>query len=270
MRDSKALLFARVGHIESNSSVEESRETQLRALRAYAIEHGLTVADEIRNSGVDPSQGLSEITVYLRNHPEARTFVTQCPDRLARDLSKLALIEALVEDLNVEIHFVEQAQILRKAPGSLDRCARRIFALLDNKYIKQLREQVADGQTRRAESGQYPGRPPYGYTMEHKTIARHPVNAGIVQHIYVRYGSGQISLRRLRRELSRVTGKRMSLARLLKILTNTFYIGVFVWCGRKYSGNHPRLVDIDSYECVQRMLAKSASNQHRKSKRAES
>jgi site-specific DNA recombinase len=134
----------------------------------------------------------------------------------------------------------------------------------------RVREKIANGQARKAESGQYPGHPPYGYTMEHKTIVRHPVNAEIVQHIYVRYGSGQTSLRHLRLELSRETGKRMSLASLRKILTNTFYIGVFVWCGRKYAGNHPRLVDIDSYEFVQRLLAKSAANQHRTSKRAES
>jgi len=269
MRNCKALLFARVGYIESNSSVDESLETQLLALRAYAIEHGLTVAEEIRNSGVASSQSLSEITSYLRNHPEVRTVVTKCSDRLARDLSKFVLIEALVEDLDIEIHFLEQPQILRKKPNSPDRFIQRIFTLFDNKYIEQLREQVAKGQTRRAESGQFPGRPPYGYTTEHKTIVKHPVNANIVQHIYERIGSGQITLRGLRRELNRMTGTRMSLSKLLKILTSCFYLGEFVWRGRKYSGNHPRLVDVDTYERVQRMLANNTGNQHGKGKRTE-
>ncbi len=269
MQTPKALLFARVGPSETCRSAD-GLEAQLHVLRAYAAEHGLTVAEEIRVAGVASCQRLSTIESYLRNHPEVRIVVTRCTSRLFRNMYYFVVLENLVEELDIEIHLVEEGQVLRKSSGSQDRLGHGIFAPLARDYILHQSEAVVKGQTRRAESGQFPGRPPYGYTMEHKAIVRHPVNAVIVQHIYERFGSGQITLRGLRRELTRMTGKRMSLTNLLKILTSRFYLGEFMWRGRKYSGNHPRLVDADTYERVQRMLADNTGNQHGEGEKTES
>jgi site-specific DNA recombinase len=85
------------------------------------------------------------------------------------------------------------------------------------------------------------------------------VRAPFIRSAFDRYATGTFSFTRLREALTAegyrgFHGRRISLSRVQRILTNPFYYGVFVLSGEMHEGSHPPLVTKALFDRVQGVM----------------
>jgi DNA invertase Pin-like site-specific DNA recombinase len=253
-----AITYSRVSSKDQEKGF--SLESQTRTARQYAASKDFQILKEFTIRESARKQGrkhFNEMVAFLRQHPEVRVLIVEKTDRLSRNLHDFVAIEDLVEELGIEIHLVKEGQVLRKSARSQDRLVQGIFALLARNYIQNMLEEIVKGQTIKAEKGQYPGRAPLGYRhdREHRTIVADPMRSSTIRLIFDLYASGSFTIKTLRQAIIDRTGERISKSYLHHILTSRFYTGVFRWRGRQYSGTHPKLIDLQTFDHVQGIVA---------------
>ena len=249
-----AVLYARVS---SREQQEEgySIEAQVKLLRTVALEKGFQIAREfidVESAKTTGRKLFSEMVDYLKSNRSCRMLLVEKTDRLYRNFRDAVTLE----DLDVEIHFVKESQVISKNSKSQVKLMHDIRLAIARNYSENLREEVKKGMSEKASQGTYPGRPPFGYRNNTATrsIEIHPEKSLIAQHVFEMYASGRYSLLELSKELRHVRGTCISKTNLHKMLTNPFYIGRFEWSGQTYQGTHPSLISHDLYVQAQSVL----------------
>ena len=106
----KAVLYARV------SSREQEQEgysipAQLKLLRDYASKNGLGISKEfvdIETAKMTGRKAFGEMVDFLRRSKNSRIVLVEKTDRLYRNFRDAVTLE----DLEAEIHFVKENQVL--------------------------------------------------------------------------------------------------------------------------------------------------------------
>ena len=115
----------------------------------------------------------------------------------------------------------------------------------------------------KAEQGSFPGTAPLGYrhNKEKRTIEVDEERAPLIRWMFEQYATGRFSLRDLEVMLAQKgvrnrRGNRLHRSSIALLLKNPFYIGDFLWTGKRYHGNHPPLIEKDLFDRVQAVTAK--------------
>ena len=258
-----SVLYARVSSKEQSEGY--SIPAQLKLLREYAHSNAFKVLHEFVDVEAAKTTGrkrFGEMVKFLEESKDCNTVIAEKTDRLYRNF----LDSITLEDLGVEIHLPKEAQIIGKNSRSQTKLMHGFQVLIARNFIDNLREEVRKGMREKAEQGIFPTRPPLGYRnnkAEH-TIEADPSNAPVAKRIFELYGTGEYSLRALRKQIRIETGKTIQKGYLQKILRNRFYSGVFVWDGVSYRGTHPLIIDPEIYERVQRVFSGNNRPKYRK------
>jgi site-specific DNA recombinase len=249
-----ALIYARV------SSRDQEREgysipAQLKFLREYAQTHDLEVVREFVDVETAKSSGrkqFGEMILFFKGNPACRIVLVEKTDRLYRNFRDYILLE----DLEVEIHLAKEGLIISKEAKSQTKLVHGIQLVIARNYIENLREEVRKGMREKAEQGIYPSRPPVGYrnNKAERTIEVDPDKAPVAQRLFDLYATGNYSLQTLRNAIRTEFGPSYPNGYLQRLLRNPFYIGLFLWEGKTYTGNHPPLVSPEMFDRVQEVL----------------
>lgn len=161
-----------------------------------------------------------------------------------------------LEDLDVEIHFVKEGQILSRDSKSQVKLMHDIRLAIARNYSENLKEEVKKGMSEKASQGIFPGHAPFGYrnNKAERTIEVDPAGYPVVNRIFELYATGKHSLTTLAKAIRAETGKGMSRGNVHLILQNPFYIGSFVWGGQTYPGTQPIFVSSGKYREAQAVL----------------
>jgi DNA invertase Pin-like site-specific DNA recombinase len=250
-----ALIYARV------SSRDQEREgysipAQLKFLREYAQTHDFEVVREFVDVETAKSSGrkqFGEMIRFFKANPACRTVLVEKTDRLYRNFRDYILLE----DLEIEIHLPKEGLIISKEAKSQTKLVHGIQLVMARNYIENLREEVRKGMREKAAQGTYPSRPPLGYRNNkvERTIEVDPDKSPIAQRLFDLYGTGKYSLQTLRNAIRVEFGFSYPNGYLQRLLKNPFYIGLFVWEGKTYTGNHPPLVSPPIFANVQEVLS---------------
>ncbi|HWR14807.1 MAG TPA: recombinase family protein [Terriglobales bacterium] len=259
-----AVLYARV------SSREQEQEgysipAQLKLLREYAIRNGFRIVREfvdVETAKTTGRKSFGEMVEFLKRTRSCRIVLVEKTDRLYRNFRDAVTLE----DLETEIHFVKENQVLSKNSRSQDKLTHGLHLLIARNYVENLREEVIKGMREKAEQGIYPGRAPFGYrnNRETRSIEIHPENAKIVQFIFERYATANYSLITLRQAVHKQFGKIITRSYLHTILTNPVYIGIFEWAGKSYRGTHETFISPTLFESVQDVIHGHHKSKYRK------
>jgi DNA invertase Pin-like site-specific DNA recombinase len=250
----KAILYARV------SSREQEQEgysipAQQRLLREYASKNDFEITKEfvdIETAKMTGRKAFGEMVEFLRHTKGGRIVLVEKTDRLYRNFRDAVTLE----DLETEIHFVKENQILSKNSRSQDKLTHGLHLLIARNYVENLREEVIKGMREKAEQGAYPGRAPFGYrnNREKRNIEIHPDNSRIVMRIFELYATGKFPLSPLQIEIRKEFGKTITRSYLHKILANPVYVGLFEWKGVTYKGTHETFIPSQLFETVQAVM----------------
>jgi len=131
---------------------------------------------------------------------------------------------------------------------------------------EQIGERVYMGMSQKAKNGDgILGSPvPYGYRLIDGKFSIVEPEADVIREIFQRYCGGD-SMEDLRRHLRRKgiltrTGKEWSKMSLAHILHNPIYVGALRWDGIIREGDHAAIVDLETFDGVQRISSGKIRN----------
>ena len=209
---------------------------------------------------------------YLKkHHASCRTILVEKTDRLYRNLKDWVTLD----ELDVEIHFVKENEIVSRSSGSSEKLIHGIKVLMAKNIIDNLSEETRKGMIEKARSGIYPSFAPVGYRNVDgpngkRIIVPDPATAGVITELFARFRTGRYSLEGLVEELRgegmTLRGQKLYRSTAHQILRKRLYMGDFDWDGTTYQGTHEPLVTRESWQRVQELLDARAENKTRKVK----
>jgi site-specific DNA recombinase len=190
-------------------------------------------------------------------------------DRLARNrLDDAVLYQKLV---GMGITLVSASENIDETPAG--RLMHGMLATFAEYYSNNLSTEVKKGLRRKHELGGTPFKPPIGYQSAERQagaqgirgVVFDPERAPLVKRAFQLYLTAEWSLRDLANHMAeqglRSRGSAKYPERVLgpnrihEMLQNPYYMGIVKWAGRSYKGRHPQLIDPESFEQVQVLLA---------------
>jgi DNA invertase Pin-like site-specific DNA recombinase len=251
----EAAIYTRV------SSREQQQEgfslfAQSRILNEYAQQRGLRIVrsfEDVETAKRAGRRQFSKMVDFYRSNRQCRVLLVEKTDRISRNFHDAVTLE----DLDIEIHFVKEGQIISKESKSQATLVYGFNLVLARHYSNNLREEVKKGMREKAARGVFPGYAPFGYRNNRgdRTIEPDPVDAPLVCRIFDLYASGDYSLSTLAKVIYVETGRRIPRANIHWILKNPFYAGSFEWGGQAYRGSHTLFVNPHTYRLAREVLA---------------
>lgn len=202
-------------------------------------------------------------------------------DRLARNRADDVEIVAKIRATGAQL--VSVTENIDETPAGL--LLHGIMSSIAEFYSNNLATEVAKGCVQKAKIGGTPHKAPIGYlnkriwilddgtqvesgnelAREIRTVAIDPERAPHIRAAFKLYATGKFALSDLaailaeqgfRTRASRKAASRpIDISRLQAILNNDYYLGIVRYRGQVYAGRHEALVDEETFERVQTMLA---------------
>jgi len=140
-----AVLYARVSSREQQQE-GYSIDAQVKLLRAAASKDGFEIVREfieVESAKAAGRKQFAEMVVYFKRNRSCRSLLVEKTDRLYRNYrDALAL-----EDLDIEIRFVKENEILSKNARSQVKFMHDIRLAMARNYSENLREEVKKGMS---------------------------------------------------------------------------------------------------------------------------
>jgi len=261
---------ARKGGGAEGYSIPAQREACQRKAEALGAEvlNEYLDAGESARSADRPS--LNQMLADLATPIGAADYViVHKLDRLARNRGDDVAINMAIRESGAQL--ISCTENIDDTPsGAL---MHSIMAGIAEFYSKNLAVEVKKGLRQKARTGGTPGRTPPGYLntrhvvdgQEIRTVEIDPERAPHIEWMFKAYATGEYTISELQKDMeargcrSRQTPKQparpYSRSQIHRYLSSPYYVGVVRYGGVEYEGNHPPLIDLDTYRQVQTMLA---------------
>ena len=193
-------------------------------------------------------------------------------DRLTRSLADFVKIVELLDGKGVSFVSVTQQFNTTSSMGRLTLNVLLSFAQFEREVTaERIRDKIAASKKK----GIWMGGPlPLGYDVEDRKLVINKTEAKTVRRLfqmYVNLGTvhrvkeeadrlGIITKRRTQKNDKQTGGKPFSRGNLYQLLSNPLYVGLIPHKGETYPGQHKAIIDQKTWNVVQSMFARNASN----------
>lgn len=261
-------LYARVSTAEQ-ANEGYSIDEQIERLKKYSEAHGRTdyavYVDAGRTGTNIQRPALQEIISDAKAGKLDKVLVYKL-DRLSRSQKDtLYLIEDIFLANGVDFESMSEKFDTATSFGKAMIGILAVFAQLER---EQIRERMSMGKAGRAKQGKWHGggHIPIGYEYEGGSLVVNEFEAMQVKEIFQRFASGE-SIGSLERDLNtRGLSHKYGIwarDRIARTLQNNVYIGVIKNKGEEYEGDHTPLVDLETYEAVQKRMKERKGKRER-------
>ena len=249
-------LYIRVS-TESQAEEGYSLDAQQSRLQSYCDAQGWTVSPahiyiDAGISGKSTDRPAFLAMMQAAQGGQVARIVAMKLDRLARNTKDfLATVESL-QAAGCDMVLIKESFDTGTPHGKF---ALTMFAAIAELEVSQIAERVKSGKVQKAAQGGDNGRYcPLGYSFDngHYSIDESP--AQTVQSIFTEYIAGE-SLTTIARRLNAqdaptARGGKWYPATVRYILTNGFYAGLSQYDGQSVKGDHPAIIDADTYNAA--------------------
>ncbi len=254
---------------ESEDRQVLSIDSQIRELKSLAAHQGVTIGDVLTESksAKEPGRPIFNDLMRRVRRGQVRGIVTWKMDRLARNHLDTGQVLQALADGHLERVITSDRTY---TPDGNDRFIGSFEFGIATKFIDDLRANTKRGLRERLNRGWTTGLPPAGYTNDtvNKTIVRDPERFPLVRRMWelvldgamrpdlvLKVANEQWGFRT--RRTKHFGDKPLSRSTFYKMLTNPFYAGIIrMKDGRVYEGRHERMVSMDEFERMQRLLGR--------------
>ena len=251
----KAVIYIRVS-TEDQKNEGYSPAAQLKLLQDYAAKKDYKVIKVFEDTETAKKAGREHFNImlnFLRENDDTKIILCEKTDRLYRNFKDYVTIG----DLDLEIHFVKENEILSKTSNSHQKLVHGMKLVIAKNYIDNLSEETIKGMLEKAEQGKYPSFAPLGYinNLIAKSIELDTTRAPFIEKIFMwRLEDNSLSLiANLAYEagLRNRNGKKVGKSGIEKVLKNPFYYGTFRWKGILHAGSHTPIISKELFNAVQ-------------------
>ena len=261
---------AQRGGSEEGFSLPAQREANKRKAQSM----GALVVKEFADRGESARSAnrpeLQKMLAYLKEDGGIDYVIVHKLDRLARNRADDVEINRAFEDAGVRL--VSTSENIDQTPGGM--LLHGIMSSIAEFYSRNLANEVIKGMGEKARNGGTLGKAPLGYLnvrardehgREVRTIALDEERAPLVRLAFTEYATGNWTVRQLADHLNtlglsipptpRRCAKPITATRLHEILRHPYYKGIVTFQGVEYPGKHEPLVDSQTWQTVQAILA---------------
>ena len=268
-----AVAYARVSS-KKQEDTGFSIPAQIQLFNTYSERVNLKIVkifEENKTGGKVGRKVYNEMLAYLKEH-NIKDVLVEKTDRIYRNFKDYVVLEDLTQNNDLTIHLVKENVILSKDATSHEKLVHGFKVLIAKNYLDNLREEVNKGREAKIKEGGYPHKAPVGYyndtnkETKKKEIFVDKKKAKYVKRLFELYATGVYSVDELRTKLFEEgfnnKGRPYSKPRLLFVLKDVFYIGKMRIKGVIYQGKHTPIIDIDTFNRVQKMFNASKARTH--------
>jgi site-specific DNA recombinase len=249
-----------------------SIEAQLAELQEYSAKEKLEIVASFQEAQTAKEPGrtkFAEMLSFLQSG-KADGIISWHPDRLARNSIDGGQIVYLldagkIKDLKFPTFWFENTPqgkfMLNIAFGQ------------SKYYVDNLSENIRRGHRAKLRRGVYPGSAPIGYLNNHRTrdIDIDLERAEIIRKGFELYATGKYTLKQIARAfkdmgLRSQKGNVLAVSCVQRMLSKSFYYGIFKFKGEAYQGTHEPLVSKKLFDECQEVMK---SRGHIKTRKAE-
>ena len=261
---------AQRGGSEEGFSLPAQREANKRKAQSM----GALVVKEFADRGESARSAnrpeLQKMLAYLKEDGGIDYVIVHKLDRLARNRADDVEINRAFEDAGVRL--VSTSENIDQTPGGM--LLHGIMSSIAEFYSRNLANEVMKGMGEKARNGGTLGKAPLGYMnvrgrdengREVRTIALDEERAPLIRLAFTAYATGNWTVRQLADHLNtlglnipptpRRCAKPITATRLHEILRHPYYKGIVTFQGVEYPGKHEPLVDSQTWQTVQTILA---------------
>ena len=261
---------AQRGGSEEGFSLPAQREANKRKAQSM----GALVVKEFADRGESARSAnrpeLQKMLAYLKEDGGIDYVIVHKLDRLARNRADDVEINRAFEDAGVRL--VSTSENIDQTPGGM--LLHGIMSSIAEFYSRNLANEVIKGMGEKARNGGTLGKAPLGYVnvrardengREVRTIALDEERAPLIRLAFTEYATGNWTVRQLADHLNtlglnipptpRRCAKPITATRLHEILRHPYYKGIVTFQGVEYAGKHEPLVDSQTWQTVQTILA---------------
>ena len=268
-----AVAYARVSS-KKQEDTGFSIPAQIELFKQYEEKAGIKIVKffvENKTGGKVGRKVYNEMLAYIKQK-NIKDVLVEKTDRIYRNFKDYVVLYDLTQNFDLIIHLVKERVLLSKNSTSHEKLVHGFKVLLAKNYLDNLREEVMKGREEKIREGGYPHKAPVGYyndtnkETKKKEIYVDPEKSVFIKKLFELYASGAYSVDELRKKLYNEgfnhKGKPYSKPRLLFVLKDVFYIGKMKIKGVVYDGKHTPIIDIETFNRVQRMFNQSKARSH--------
>lgn len=253
----------------------DANRKKAQAMGAFIVKEFVDRGESARSANRPELQRMLE---YIREN-EVDFVIVHKIDRLARNREDDVAINRQFNEANVTL--VSTTESIDQSPSGM--LLHGIMSSIAEFYSRNLANEVLKGMSEKAKRGGTAGKAPLGYRnvgqigsdgRESRTVVLDQDRAEQIAWAFKEYATGQWSLADIAEQLTarglrtlqtpNVPSKPLNDGTLQKILTNPYYTGVVRFQGMTYPGRHEPLIDVETWELVQSILASRRFGERRK------
>ena len=261
---------AQRGGSEEGFSLPAQREANKRKAQSM----GALVVKEFADRGESARSAnrpeLQKMLAYLKEDGGIDYVIVHKLDRLARNRADDVEINRAFEEAGVRL--ISTSENIDQTPGGM--LLHGIMSSIAEFYSRNLANEVIKGMGEKARNGGTLGKAPLGYVnvrardengREVRTIALDEERAPLIRLAFTEYATGNWTVSQLAKHLNtlglsipptpRRPAKPITATRLHEILRHPYYKGIVTFQGVEYPGKHEPLVDSQTWQTVQAILA---------------
>lgn len=270
-----AIAYARVSTREQEEGY--SIDAQLNRITKYCANHGMTIIKTfkiIESSTRGKRVEHKKMVDFIIKQKRPLALVCDKIDRLQRSFTEYPTFIKLVQENNLELHFISDNKKITKESNGQELLGYQFGIMMSESYVHALSENVKRSMREMPSKGEYPHLAPVGYLnyreSQHKTtIIEDPIMGPIVRKIFSEFSTGIYSLADITRlanklKLKTVRGTIAHKQTIRSMLSNPFYYGEMRMYGKLYKHNYEHLISKSTFQCCQEILSRKAVHKKRK------
>jgi site-specific DNA recombinase len=258
----RVCLYTRISTDEENqpTSLASQRE-RLQAFCKAQEDWRIVAHEEDRATGTKLERPGLQAALDLAREGKIDMLLVYRVDRLSRKVRQLASLAEELDACDVVLRSATEPFDTGSPAGRMMLQMLAVFAEFEHATIV---DRISAGIERRAKEGRwYSGRPPFGYNLNDGQLIPDPVSAPVVRrvsHLYVHERLGTIAIaKQLRAEHAPAPTAGWGHPAVHRILTNPTYLGRVRWREQVFDSTHEPLIDQDTFDQAQAILAERSS-----------
>lgn len=263
----KAIVFARVSSREQEEGY--SIDAQIHRLKGYCERQNLSILkiyEIVESSTQGDRKHFLDMIKFVRKAREPIAIVADKVDRVQRSFKEYPLLDSLIQENKIELHFNTENYIIHKDSVSQERLMWSMGVIMAQSYVDNLRDNVKRSIDHKIRMGEWIALAPLGYLNTKNERMRGDIvvdqeRAPIIVRMFQEYAKGIYTLSEVRSlsikwGLKNRVGKKgdITISQTHQILRNPFYYGKMRIKGRLFDHKYPPLISKELYLQCQNVL----------------
>ena len=247
-----AVIYARYS---SNNQTEQSIEGQVRVCQEYAKQHDILIIgqyiDRAISGTTDKRPDFQQMLIDSKKKEWNYVLVYRY-DRFSRDIYASVIHEQELNNRGIQLISATE-QIPETSEGGI---LKGVIQLMNNYYVKELRQKVKRGMRETRLKGNFQGGTvPYGYKLNNKKLEIVEEHAKVVNHIYNQYAIDVPVMSIINGLTARgilYKNKPFKPNVIYTMLKNEKYTGVYKIDNQVYTNIYPQIISNDLFDRVRK------------------